>query len=122
MKQLLTTGILIIILLISLLVKGLSSSSFELPETQPDNNRNEAVISAPENILLMCLLPENEVNQFQSIKKPVTENRLIRSVFSSFSHETIGKLHSAIEYFEFCDQIFLRLNISAIIFPFDYYW
>lgn len=122
MKQLFATGILIALLLISLLRNDLSNSSCDWVELKPDNCSIEAVISAPENILLACLLPENETNQFHSIKKPVTENRLIRLAFSSFSKETHGRLHSAVKYFENCDQIFLRLSISAIIFPFDYHW
>ncbi|MBE0663520.1 MAG: hypothetical protein IH597_13765 [Bacteroidales bacterium] len=122
MKQFLTTGFLVIILLLSILRNGLSSTSIDLAVTPPDNYRNVAIIYAPENIFQSCLLPENEINPFHSIKKPVTENRLIRPTFSSFTLETYGKLHSAVEYFGICDQIFLKLNISAIIFPFDYHW
>jgi len=122
MKQLRNTGILIIILLISLILSGYSNPSGDLVLIQPDHNSNEAVIGTPENLLLAFLLPENETNQFHSIKKPVTENRLIRPAFSSFSKETHGRLHSAVEYFDICDQILLRLTISAIIFPFNYHW
>jgi hypothetical protein len=122
MKQTNAAGILVIILLISILLGGLSDDSYDLSETQADRNRNEAVISAPDNLLQSCLLPENETIQFSSIKKPVTENRLIRPAFSSISHETYGRLHSAVEYFGICGQIFLSLSISAIIFPFDYHW
>lgn len=122
MKKILITGILALGLLISIHQGGVSRVAIDIAKVRIESYHSGAVINAPDSILPAFLLPENHSNQAQTSKNPVMENRLIRPGFSSLLQELNGKLHSAIEYFEICDQIFLRLNISAIIFPFDYHW
>lgn len=122
MKNIFISGILALGLLISLHQGDVSRVAVDMAEVRIESYHSGAVINAPDTILPAFLLPENHSNQAQTSKNPVMENRLIRPGFYSLLQDLNGKLHSAIKYFEICHQIFLSLNISAIIFPFDYHW
>ena len=78
-------------------------------------------ISLPDNLLLYCILPKNDTNQTHWNNYIHDLKRIFKAITTA-AFIVSGNKCSLVHYFDFCCHITISLPISAIIFPFNYFW